>query len=186
MCVYVCVHVCVDILVCMYMRVHVCKIHVHVHLYALYMGRDLSPVVLVHICIWDDVYASLPIASPQPMPADEYDFVEEPPKKMICLVLKTVMLQPHQTTCCGLRLTAEAATRLQGMKQYSCPHCRETGFTSYPDIAFRREVRQLQVHCPNRRRGCEWVGELSDMDRHVESCPRKNSPLETDLAQLSQ
>ena len=28
--------------------------------------------------------------------------------------------------------------------------------------------------------------ELSDMDRHVESCPRKNSPLETDLARLSQ
>ena len=28
--------------------------------------------------------------------------------------------------------------------------------------------------------------ELSDMGHHVESCPRKNSPLETDLAQLSQ
>ena len=144
------------------------------------------------------VCASLPTASPQSMPVDEdrhqvtsppeeeYDFVEEPPKRMICPVLKTVMLQPHQTECCGLHLTAEAATRLQGMKEYSCPHCREPGFTSHPDIAFRREVHELGVHCPHRRRGCEWVGELSDIDRHVESCPRKNSPLETDLAQLSQ
>ena len=142
------------------------------------------------------VCASLPLPSPQSIPPEgghqvtsppeeEYDFVEEPPNDMVCPVLRSVMLEPHQTDCCGLRLSAEAATKSQKEGQH-CPQCRKHAFTSHPDLAFRREVRQLRVHCSYRRRGCEWVGELSDMDRHVESCPRKNSPLETDLAQLSQ
>ena len=143
------------------------------------------------------VCASLPTASPQPMPADEdrhqvtsppeeeYDFVEEPPNDMVCPVLRSVMLEPHQTDCCGGLLSKQAATRIQG-EGGACPLCKEPRFTSRPDKHFRRRVRELRVHCPHRRRGCEWVGELSDMDRHVESCPRKNSPLETDLAQLSQ
>ena len=126
-----------------------------------------------------------PITSPQSMPAEEYDFLEELPNDMVCPVLRSVMLEPHQTDCCGRHLSAAAANKLHGVGG-ACPLCREPDFTSRPDKYFRRRVHELRVHCPHRRRGCEWVGELSDMDRHVESCPRKNSPLETDLAQLSQ
>ena len=58
--------------------------------------------------------------------------------------------------------------------------CRSRSvFRSHPDEHARRKIHKLRVYCSHRRRGCEWVGELSDMDRHVESCPRKNSPLET-------
>ena len=118
-------------------------------------------------------------------PDEEYDFVEEPRNDMVCPVLRSVMLEPHQTDCCGRHLSATVATKLHGVDE-ACPLCRVSGFTSHPDKYFRRKIHELRVHCPHRRRGCEWVGELSDMDRHVESCPRKNSPLETDLAQLSQ
>ena len=115
----------------------------------------------------------------------KYDFVEEPPNDMVCPVLRSVMLEPYQTDCCKRHLSAEVATDL-ARRGGGCPLCGKPGFTNRPDQHFRRIIRELQVHCPHRRRGCEWVGGLSDMDRHVESCPRKNSPLETDLAQLSQ
>ena len=111
--------------------------------------------------------------------------MEEPPIHMFCPVMGSVMLEPHQTDCCGLRLSKEAVAMLQ-KKERACPQCREPGFTSRRDMAFGREVRQLRVRCPYKRRGCYCVGELSDMDHHVKSCPKKNSPLETDLAQLSQ
>ena len=132
--------------------------------------------------MWDDVYnISLPIISPQSVPPEEEcDFVEEPPNDMVCPVMRSVMLEPHQTDCCGNHLSAEGVAKLQREGE-ACPLCRKPGFTSRPDQYFRRKVRELRVHCPHRRRGCEWVGELSDMERHVESCPRKNSPLETDL-----
>ena len=132
--------------------------------------------------MWDDVYISLPIIRP---PAEEYDFVEELPEDMVCPVRRSVMLEPHQTDCCQKYLSAAAATKLQ-QEGEACPLCRKPGFTSHPDQYFHGKVNQLRVHCPHRRRGCEWVGELSDKEHHVESCPRKNSPLETDLPQLSQ
>ena len=142
------------------------------------------------------VCASLPLPSPQSIPPEgghqmtsppeeEYDFVKEPPRDMVCPVLMSVMLEPQQTDCCGRLLSKRAATELHRVGG-ACPLCREPGFTSRPDKHFRGKVRELRVHCPHRRRGCEWVGELFNMDHHVESCLRKNSPLETDLAQLSQ
>ena len=113
------------------------------------------------------------------------DFVVEPPDDMVCPVTKSVMLEPHQTLCCGKHMSAEAATKLQE-KGGTCPLCREPDFMSYPDKHFRRSVRELQVHCPNRRRHCEWVGKLCDMGSHETLCPRKDSSLKTDVTQRSQ
>ena len=98
--------------------------------------------------------------------------------------MKTVMLEPHKTDCCGKLMSAAAATRWRKAGT-ACMLCRKSGFTSHPDKHAHDKIHKLRVYCPHRRRGCEWEGELSDRDRHVESCLRKNSPLETDLAQLS-
>ena len=109
----------------------------------------------------------------------------EPPDDMICPVTKSVMLKPYQTLCCGKHMSAEAATKLQ-KKGATCPLCREPDFMSYPDKHFCRSVRELQVHCPNRRRNCEWVGKLCDMGSHEALCPKKDSSLKTDVTQRSQ
>ena len=39
-----------------------------------------------------------------------------------------------------------------------------------PDKYFKRKVNESKVRCPNKRLGCEWVGELGDLDRR---CPNK-------------
>ena len=36
-----------------------------------------------------------------------------------------------------------------------------------PDKYFKRKVNELKVRCPNKSLGCEWVGELGDLDRHL-------------------
>ena len=118
-------------------------------------------------------------------PEEEYDFVVEPPKDMVCPVTMNVMLEPQQTDCCGGLLSKRAVTELHRVGG-ACPLCREPGFTSRPDKHFRRKVQEFWIYCPHWRRGCKRVGEFSNMECHVESCWRKNSPLETDLAQPSQ
>ena len=45
--------------------------------------------------------------------------------------------------------------------------CKETNLTTMPDKFFKRKVNELKVHCPNKSLGCEWVGELGSLDRHL-------------------
>ena len=139
---------------------------------------------------------TIPNASPQSMlpdgdrsqvlsPTEECQFVVKPLFTVKCPVVGTMMLEPHQTDCCGWHLSAEGVTKLQKAGE-ACWQCKRLSFMSRPDMYLRQKIHELQVYCPHRKRGCEWVGKLSMMDTHVDSCPRIRSPLETDLAQLSQ
>ena len=50
---------------------------------------------------------------------------------------------------------------------------------------FQRQVNALHVFCRHEDRGCGWYGELSDLERHIQSCPMTDRPLMTDLLKLS-
>ena len=102
--------------------------------------------------------ASLPAAE------DEYDFIEKPSEDFYCPVTLDLLREPHQMLCCGNHLSPEAVTRLQGQP---CPVCKETNLNTVPDKFFKRKVNELKVRCPNKSLGCEWVGELCSLDRHL-------------------
>ena len=71
--------------------------------------------------------------------------------------------------CCGNHLSQEAVTRLQGQP---CPLCKERNLKTVTDKYFKRKVNEFRVRCPNKSLGCEWVGDLGDLDRHLEeTCP---------------
>ena len=42
--------------------------------------------------------------------------------------------------------------------------------TMYADNAVRLQINCLKVKCPNEQNSCDWVGELSDAQAHVERC----------------
>ena len=117
-------------------------------------------------------------------PDPEYEFVT-PSEDFYCPVTKGLLLDPHQTRCCGNILSAEAVTRIQKDRE-PCPLCKRAPFETYPDQNVRRTVREQKVYCPNKMRGCDWVGELSSVGSHEETWQRKDSPKETDTAQQSQ
>ena len=50
---------------------------------------------------------------------------------------------------------------------------------------FQRQVNALHVFCHHEDRGCGWQGELSALERHIQSCPMADRPLMTDLLKLS-
>ena len=98
-----------------------------------------------------------------PKPAD-YDFVEEPAADFYCPVTFDLLRDPHQTLCCGNHLSQETVTRLQ---EERCPICKTPKFGTLPDKFFKRRVSELKLYCPNKSLGCEWVGELGDLDQHL-------------------
>ena len=109
----------------------------------------------------------------------EYRFVKQPSEDFFCPVSFSLMLQPHQTMCCGKHLSQEVATRIKG-ENGACPLCKEPHLDTVLDKHFRRQVKKLHVLCHHKDR-CEWQGELSDLEYHVQgqSCPAKNTRTQT-------
>ena len=99
-----------------------------------------------------------------PAAEHEYDFVEKPSEDFYCPVTFELLREPFLTACCGNHLSQVAVMRVQGQP---CPVCKEKNLSILPDKYFKRKVNELKVHCPNKSLGCEWVGELGSLDKHL-------------------
>ena len=101
----------------------------------------------------------------------DYEFVEEIPEQLVCSAICTKVLRdPHLTDCCGqhfCNFCLEHWFKKQG-KQV-CPHCQMERFSHILDKPLKRRIDQLRVHCTNHKAGCEWVGELSSVQAHLDS-----------------
>lgn len=111
-----------------------------------------------------------------------YHFVSEtePCEEYICPVTNTIMLEPHQTHCCGHHLSASVAERLREENR-PCPMCSVPGpkgsssnvkraFTTGLDLYFRKKIHNLLVYCQHRKEGCKWEGPIKDFQSHTLSC----------------
>ena len=106
--------------------------------------------------------------------------LSSPASDFFCPVMMNLLDQPHLTTCCGMHLSRVAATRIQG----ACPLCKAPHLNTVLNKHFQRQVNALDVFCRHEDRGCGWQGELSDLKRHIKSCPMRDAPLMTDLLKL--
>ena len=96
----------------------------------------------------------------------EYDLVEKSSEDFYCPITMEILTEPHQTMCCGNHLSPEAADRLK-REGKPCPMCKEPNLTTVFDKYFKRMVYQLKVRCPKKALGCDWVGELADLEKHL-------------------
>ena len=96
----------------------------------------------------------------------EYDFVKKPSEEYFCPVTFELLTDPVQTSCCGNHLTRTVADRLQAEGK-SCPVCKEHPLSFTYDKYFKRKVTELKVYCKNKSAGCEWKGELGELDHHL-------------------
>ena len=48
-----------------------------------------------------------------------------------------------------------------------CPLCKKKPLKTAEHLFFKRKVLQLKIRCSNKPQGCQWVGELGDLDRHL-------------------
>ena len=97
----------------------------------------------------------------------EYDFVETPPEEYFCPVTFELLKDPRQTnSCCGNHLSRAAAEQLMAEGK-PCPLCKKWPLKTTEDLFFKRKVLQLKIRCSNKPQGCQWVGELGDLDRHL-------------------
>ena len=103
---------------------------------------------------------------------EEFDFVEQPSEDFFCPVTFELLLNPHQTTCCGHHLSEKAVGRLQ-REGKPCPMCKEPKLVTIPDKFFKRKARAVLIRCPHKTSDCEWVGEVGGAKQHMNACPKR-------------
>ena len=106
------------------------------------------------------------------------EFVEHPPTilQTECPVCLLVLREPHQVTCCGYAFCRMCIERIQTDKK-SCPTCNREEFSVFPDLRLQRSLYAFHVLCSHKTEGCEWSGELSQLEKHLNESPKLHEQL---------
>ena len=105
----------------------------------------------------------------------EYDFVDKIPDRLTCQICAKPFRDPHLVVCCGKHYCGSCLTTSFHKKSASnrkrCPHCRAKGdkFRYVDHKGLKSEVSELNIYCPKRDTGCNWVGQLGHLDAHQTS-----------------
>ena len=93
------------------------------------------------------------------------EFVSTPAKSLECSICLLVLRNPHVIGCCGNHFCEPCIGRVQRDKK-PCPLCNSPDFSSMLHKGVMREVKSLEVYCPQKSLGCIWKGELGKIDCH--------------------
>lgn len=98
-------------------------------------------------------------------------FVDQIPDDLMCALCQDVVRKPLQTKCCGQVYCKVCVNRLprivRGM--LSCPHCKEK-LEVFIDKRAEIFVNNMKIFCTNVNRGCPWLGQLTNLKKHLENC----------------
>ena len=94
------------------------------------------------------------------------EFVTTPPKSLECPVCLLTVREPHVISCCGNQFCRPCIQQIQNDKK-PCPLCNQPNFTTFLHKGVMREVNSLMVHCPQKKLGCNWKGELGQLQQHL-------------------
>ena len=97
----------------------------------------------------------------------DYEFVNTPhPKSLECSICLLTLRDPHVISCCGNEFCQACIERVKRDGK-PCPLCNERNFTTMLHKKLIREVNALVIRCPQKELGCEWEGELGQLQRHL-------------------
>ena len=111
------------------------------------------------------------------------EFIDKPPKstQSECPVCLLILREPYQVSCCGYAFCRVCIERIQRDSQL-CPCCKAERFDKFED---KRLKRSLYEFCSNKKeQGCQWVGELGQLNSHLNLNPSQQNQLQG--CQLSQ
>ena len=98
----------------------------------------------------------------------DYKFVNIVPEMFICNICYLPSRDPYLTVCCG-HVFCNSCLNNGVTVIRVCPMCRSKEFTTFPNKQVDRGVKNLLVLCTNKKKGCDWVGELRAINEHLES-----------------
>ena len=112
----------------------------------------------------------------------ECNFVDDPTKavQFECPICLLVLREPYQATCCGKSFCKECIESVKARNHNNvCPTCKtENLVISYPNLGLQQSLYEFRVYCTHNSKGCEWTGELRELDNHLNSDPPADKSLQ--------
>ena len=131
-----------------------------------YCDACAVPRSLYHVTAFSRSRTSTMAAFEQRKGGYDCEFVSSPPKSLECPVCLLTLRDPHVISCCGNEFCQVCIERVQRDGK-PCPLCNELKFTTFLHKKLVREVNALVVRCPQKEQGCEWEGELGQLQGHL-------------------
>ena len=99
---------------------------------------------------------------------EELSFVKELPEivEIQCPICLGILKDPHIMSCCGHNFCGSCIERVKASNG-SCPMCKDKKYQSFIDKKCSRIINGLEVYCSNKKKGCQWKGELKNMSTHL-------------------
>ena len=100
----------------------------------------------------------------------DHSFVNSLHDRFICRICHFPSREPYLTDCCGTifcKSCLEECSRQATVLSTACPICRKKHFRSMINKQVDREIKSLHIYCTNKEKGCEWQGELNDINNHL-------------------
>ena len=110
------------------------------------------------------------IATPTEYGGYEYKFVNPVPDRCICNICHLPSRDAYMTgQCCeGQTICKSCLDQWQiTAGNMKCPVCREETGGFSQNFPIKREIKSLHIYCTNKKKGCEWEGELNDINNHL-------------------
>ena len=76
---------------------------------------------------------------------------------------------PYLSVCCGHVFCKCYVDNVKTSLSITnvCPICRDEEFVVFPNKQLDREIKDLHINCSNNKKGCQWQGELNDINSHL-------------------
>ena len=98
----------------------------------------------------------------------DYDLISNPPDRLICKICHLPSRDPYLSVCCGHLFCKSCLDNVKKATAINaCPVCCDEEFVTFPNKAVDREVKEFHIYCTNKEKGCEWEGELNDINNHL-------------------
>ena len=109
------------------------------------------------------------IATPTNDGGYDYDFISKPPDRLTCNICQLTSRDPYLSVCCGHVFCKSCLDNIKKACATSnaCPVCRDEEFVTFPNKQLDREIKSLLVYCTNEDEGCEWQGEMNNINKHL-------------------
>ena len=93
----------------------------------------------------------------------DYDFVDDPPDRLLCNICHLPCRDPQRSVYCSHVFCKSE------LEEGGCPvpKCHSEKFSTFVDKKLQREIKALRIYCPNKKDGCGWIGEIFDVDDHL-------------------
>ena len=106
------------------------------------------------------------------------DFVEKPPEAIQtdCPVCLLILKEPCLISCCGHKFCRECIEQVTKDAK-PCPLCNEPNFNFMRERKLEIFLKGSGVWCSYKKEGCEWSGELGQLQEHLNRDPALENQL---------